>query len=281
MAKKSNGPVKRYMIVEEDSEKIKKEFNSQEEANKHKKSLQEEMAKSKEGGFLYDSFKFSKKKYFESVTLQYKKYKIISRLSTLEELDKATITKYIKAQSSVEEYTKAVQGLSELLIAYRSNGSINKLKLLTPEESEYVITRNALSNKIIALMNYEYFNLYNFCHNCDVKTRYYKTKSDLEDFLEEIENAAERYEKGATDNTMEIQTAIRNFVDQLYKGTGDNSKYKRFREIGLYVKSVHDKYQKKAGINQTVEPKTDDLQKVLQARIEQKPEEEPIQLRFI
>lgn len=279
MTKKSNGPVRRYMILEEDSEKIKIKFNSQVEANEHKKSLQEEMAKSREGGFLYDSFRFYNKKYSDSVTLQYVKYKIISRLSTLEELDKATITKYIKAEGNLVEYTKVVNGLSKLLIAYRSKGTINKLKLLTPEEARYVITRNLLSNRIIALMNYECFNIYNFCHNCDIKTRYFKTKSDLEDFLEDIENAAERYEKGATDNIMEIQTAIRNFVNQLYYGVEDNPKYKRFREIGLYVKSIHDKYQKRVGIKQTVEPKIDDLQKVLQTKIEQNPEE-PMQLKF-
>lgn len=276
MTKKSNGPVKKYMIVEE-IKQDKKEFNSQEEALVHKKSLQKEMAKSKEGGFLYDSFKFNKKKYFDSVTLQYKKYKIISRLSTLEELDKATITKYIKAKNK-EELTKIKESLSKLLIAYRTKGTINKLKLLTPEESEYVITRKALSDKIIALMDYTSFNIFNFCYNCDSKTRFYKTKSDLEDYLESIENAAERYDKGATDDTMEIQTAIMNFVNQLYRGTGNIPKYKRFREIGLYVKSLHDKYQK--NFVQKVELQTADLEQVLETKIN-KTSEGPMQLKFL
>lgn len=277
MAKKNNGPVKRYMIVQKKRDKVTISFDTINEGIEAKEELLKEMSKSKVGGMLYGNVVVQRKRY-DKTTLSYRPYEIISRLATLRELDAATITKYQNAEDDLVEYAKIKDYLSKLLIAYRIKGGINTIKLLTPEETEYVISRSDLSNKIIELMAYEGFNIYNFCNSCDNKTRYYKTTSDLEKYLEIIENAAERYDKGATDTKLEIETAIRNFVDQLYNGTGETPKYKRFREIGLYVKSLHDKYQKPV-VNQAYELSPKELERLFEEKYEL-PDDKPMQLTF-
>lgn len=127
--------------------------------------------------------------------------------------------------------------MGDLLIAYKREEKIKVISLLTLEEIPYVSSTRALSEKIISLLSNDHFNIYNFCN----QERFHYER-DLSGRLEGIMKAAERYQEGAYYKTDETECAIRIFVDQLYRGIGNYPKYKRFRDLGLYVKSLEEEY---------------------------------------